>query len=257
MIITININPFKNKIKDLDFFKDYIKICIRKINKLLKCKITPNQINILNVPVNYVDFIKKTIDVLLNSDTFWSDYNSYVFESSLDSKEFKLIDLFFDMFNLKPKQQSKIFKKIDNLQIGYNEDLYFFTKKKINSNDVIETRIADNTYFYKIQHNSDIHKDSSIKIFNNLKLDDYKIINKPSNMYSFQIIVDEDIDSFSELLYIYDKNEVYKYSNMILDNYKKFSTTIKLSGPISNNNANKTKALTDFSKLRFSSNKTS
>ena len=158
MIIEIDINQFKSKIYDIDFFKDYMKICVRKIHPLLKCRVTIGAINVINVPILYVDFINRTLITILDSEHFWKDYQSYIYKSSLNNKNFKLIDLLFDMFNIKPNDQLNLLQTINNVQIGYDEKLKIFTKTPLPNKDrLVETHIANNAYFYKIQHNSDVH----------------------------------------------------------------------------------------------------
>ena len=61
------------------------------------------------------------------------------------------------------------------------------------------------------------------------------IINKPSEMYSFQIILDKDLDSYAQLLYVYEKNEIMKRSKQILDDYNKFSVEVKLITSLNEN----------------------
>lgn len=233
MIITINIDELRNKIYDIGFFKDFMKITVKNIFKTLNCKITRNTINIINIPNQYINFIGKTIEKILNSEDFWNEYDSYVYQISLNNKNFKMLDLLFDMFGVNTKDQSKFLQKLDNIQIGYNEDLHFITKSPLENNinsRVIQTKISNDAYFYKIQHNSNIESNSAIKIFKNLnlKINDYKIIDNPKDTYSFQIILDDDLESYVELLYVYDKNVLLKYNDKILDNYKNYSVQVKL-----------------------------
>lgn len=231
MIVTIDTNQIKHKIYDLDFFKDFMKITVKNIYKTLNCKITKNEINIINIPNKYVNFITKTLEKILNSEEFWEEYESYIYQTSLDNKNFKMIDLLFDMFNVTQKNQIPFLKTLDNIQIGYNEDLHFITKEPLNNsidNRIVQTRLTNDVYFYKIQHNTNLHSNSAIQIFKNLKLDDYRIIDNPKNTYSFQIILDNDLNSYVELLYVYDKNQILKYIDKILDNYKNYSVEVKL-----------------------------
>lgn len=231
MIVTIDTNEIIHKIYDLDFFKDYMKITVKNIYKTLNCKVTKNKISIINIPIKYIHFITKTLETILNSDEFWEEYESYIYQTSLDNKNFKMIDLLFDMFNVTKKEQIPFLQTLDNVQIGYNEDLHFITKSPlVNSvdNRIVQTRLTNDAYFYKIQHNTNLHSNSAIKIFKNLKLDEYRIIDNPKNTFSFQIILDNDLDSYVELLYVYDKNEILKYIDKILDNYKNYSVEVKL-----------------------------
>ena len=76
-----------------------------------------------------------------------------------------MIDLLFDMFNVTKEQIP--FKTLDNVQIGYNEDLHFITKSPLVNLLIIECSNKLQTLLYKIQHNTNLHSNSAIKIFKN------------------------------------------------------------------------------------------
>ena len=240
MIIQFNLTP-----KLIDLRKLNMKDFDNKIEKAIK-EVYPSlifkpprkngsKIVVQGVPIMYVNSIKNTLEYIFTNFSFNEKHND------LTSNE-SLIDLMFKSFSLGKKDREGFLNEILNIKIEYKEDLFFYSKTPIKNRNRLKMLYQnDNRYFYKINYNSKLHSDSSLKIFNNIIEADsnsknISIINNPSTLFKFQFTLDKDLNMLRKLIKIYRRSDINKLPEEDIIQYDKYFKYITF---LTNNKKNK------------------
>ena len=211
----------KKRELDIKKFDTKLKNIIRHIYPSMLFKISDNIITIKDVPIIYADSIKNTLEKTLKNLDFQN-------ENNITGNDDSLINLMFKSFSLKKGQNESFLKQILNIKIEYHEDLFFYSNNLIQNKPRLKLLYENgNKYFYKINYNSKLHTNSSLKLFNdiietNSQTKQISVINNPSTLFKFQFKLDDNLNLLKEVIKVYKKSEIEKLLGGDIVQYEKY-----------------------------------
>lgn len=216
MIIQYKLNSKLSKLRNsnTEKFNNRLKNAIKHVYPSMLFKISrddDSQIIIEDVPIIYVNSIKNTLEHIFENIDFDS-------ESSSSENDDSLIKLMFKSFGIENLDDRESFlNQILNIRIEYKEDLFFYSNTLIQDKPRLKMLYGnDNRYFYKINYNSKLHTNSSLKLFNNIiqansQSKEISIINNPSTLFKFQFKLETDLNILTKIIKVYRKSDILKY----------------------------------------------